>query len=147
MAEEIRYVRISDVEPTNIFLVPVFALYRELMDYDYQFVSKNVTVSPDVREQLLTEAFLSIKTLVLAKAGDKLVGFVAISTKAVDHISEMFVTEEYRRLGIGRKLFTELKSMVKGPLRVNSLYGNEDSFKFYRSLGFAPITVGMTELS
>lgn len=147
MAEEIRYALLSDVEPQNILLIPVFEMYRKLMDYDYKFVSKNVTLSPDVREQLLTEAFLSIKTLVLAKAGDKLVGFIAISSKAPDHISELFVDEEYRRLGIGRGLFTQLKSMVKGPLRVNSLYGNEDSLKFYASLGFVPITVGMTELS
>lgn len=147
MAEEIRYVRIANVDPTNVFLIPVFEMYRKLMDYDYEFVSKNVTMSADVREQLLTEAYLSIQTLVLAKAGDKLVGFVAISSKATDHISEMFVDEGYRRLGIGRELFAQLKSMVKGPLRVNSLYGNEESLNFYRSLGFVPMTVGMTELS
>lgn len=147
MAEEIRYIRIADVAPQNILLIPVFEMYRKLMDYDYEFVSKNVRLSPDVREQLLTEAFLSIKTLVMAKTGDKLVGFIAISSKAEDHISEMFVDEGYRRLGIGRELFTQLKSMVKGPLRVNSLYGNEESLNFYRSLGFVPMTVGMTELS
>lgn len=143
--QEVRYVKLVNVDPTNIHLMPLLEMYRELIAYDYQFLRNSLEINPDTMEQLTTEAFLAVETLVLAKAGDKLVGFVAMSRDDPESISEMFVSTEYRRKGIGRQLFTELKSMIKGSLKVNTVYGNEASLKFYQSLGFIPVTVGMSE--
>lgn len=145
MSQEVRYVKLANVDPTNIYLMDLFAMYHELMNYDYQFIKERMVIAPDVMEDLTTKAFLSIDMLVLAKVNDLSVGFIATSVDDPESISEFFVSAEFRRRGIGRKLFTELKSMVKGPLKVNSMYGNEGSFKFYQSLGFIPISIGMTE--
>lgn len=145
MPQEVRYVKLVDVDPKNIYLMHLFPMYQQLMEYDYQFLSHRVKIDADKMQDLTTQAFLSIGTLVLAKVNDKLVGFIATSVDDPESISEMFVSEEYRRKGIGRSLFTELKSMVKGSLKVNAVYGNETSLKFYQSLGFIPVTIGMTE--
>lgn len=145
MSQEIRYVKLTNVDPTNIYLMDLFGLYHALMNYDYQFLKERMVISPDKMEELTTQAFLSIHTLVLCKVNDITAGFIATSVDDPGTISEFFVSAEFRRRGIGRQLFTELKSMVKGPLKVNSMYGNEGSFAFYQALGFIPVSIGMTE--
>ena len=54
----------------------------------------------------------------------------------------MYILEEFRKLGIGKQSFLELKKYAKknniSELKVVASYDNLNAIKFYKNCGFAP---------
>lgn len=146
MSGHVHYVKLAGVNSQNIHLVGLFPLYCELAEYDYSFFKHKLYLSEDTRAHLATQAFANIDKLVVAKVGTRFVGFVAVAAGDPNSISELFVVEEYRRQGIAREMVKQLREIVPGKLKVNSILGNKDSLAFYESMGFVAITIGMTEV-
>lgn len=62
------------------------------------------------------------------------------NTKIVASLEHMFVEKQYRRRGIGKKLFDFFREWAKDnkaeQVKVGVLCNNEETIKFYKELGF-----------
>ncbi len=87
------------------------------------------------------------KEIFLAKKENKVVGLVVINlltrvnrTTSELYIPELIVQEDYRNLGVGKKLITKCIEFAKKNncfrLRLESGIGRKDSHKFYKKIGF-----------
>lgn len=147
MVSQIDYTTFNVIED-NLDLRMLFPLYQELGEYDYSFLKDKAPMDQAVRDSLVMDAFRGLWKTVVATHNDKPVGFISISTDyGKDTISELFVLEPYRRLGIGRELVRRLKEFTPGKLKVNTIAGNEASLAFYESLGFVAVTISLTEIN
>lgn len=54
-------------------------------------------------------------------------------------LEDLFVRPDYRRLGLGRELLEDLRGRTRGRLEWDVLDGNEGAWRFYESLGAAPV--------
>ena len=54
-------------------------------------------------------------------------------------LEDLFVRPEYRRQGIARELFDQLRALTTGRIEWSVLDWNEPAHSFYRTLGAAPL--------
>ncbi len=90
-----------------------------------------------ISDQRLKKLFLMGEYPVYAAfAGDEMVGM--ISLRSVNHISLLFVSDEYHRQGIGKKLIGAMKEHVKCEGRRSTITVNAAPFavEFYHAVGF-----------
>jgi ribosomal protein S18 acetylase RimI-like enzyme len=138
-------------------------LWRELMEFHYQFDSRAFGLAPnavDIWLHQLDECITDDEHLVLvAKAEDQLVGYAMGEVSEgrpmfrhgpYGHIGTFCVTANWRRRGIGRRMVERLLEWFRArgisEVRVTAWYSNPASNAFWRSLGFQPKTVGMNLL-
>lgn len=81
-------------------------------------------------------------SLVLAEAGDELVGAAAL--RAPEHVFLLYVLGSYRRQGLGKRLMQRLVSLREETARV-TLNAHLEAVPFYESLGFRAAGPGRTD--
>lgn len=93
----------------------------------------------------------SKKAFFVAEEGGKIAGFIygkiekdppVFVEKEKGHVGQLFVREGYRNMGLGKKLFAELKKWFKKKkmksLRIYVARCNVGAKRMYKSLGFEP---------
>ena len=103
----------------------------------------------------LEQASGRYETLLVAERGGRVVGFVRValfdtprSPERVERrrarIEEVMVAEEERRHGVGRRLVEEARAWSRSrgaeQIVLTVWSGNADATRFYRSLGFVPVS-------
>ena len=118
-----------------------FGLERSEVDGVYETEKLCFPEDPWPRSAFSDDADNPLVSYVLAKDGDKVVGYVAIYVifEAAD-ISNVAVRPEYRRQGIARKLLNVVLSAAKerGVMLVSLevCENNDAAIRLYESLGF-----------
>lgn len=93
-----------------------------------------------ITDVALYQAFLAGNyRLLVALDGDRVIG--AGSLRHVNHLSLLFVEEEYHLQGVGRQLMDVLLNYLKNELGEHyvSLYAAPYAVDFYRKLGFTQV--------
>lgn len=144
----VHYIQLIAVNPQSDYakLHGVSEMFQKLGQVDRFHLLDRVEMSD---EQLIAHshnAFSTIDKIVLAKENTHLLGFIATSKGDPGCISALFVDEQHRRQGIAKELVRQIKEMIPGKARVNTVVNNKEAIAFYQSLGFIPITVGLVEI-
>jgi ribosomal protein S18 acetylase RimI-like enzyme len=86
---------------------------------------------------------ISTGDIFIALLDGKMVGFIAMRTSLaprgyVSHVEELWLTEKYQGMGIGRKLIEFVEKKYKHKVFALTLGSNKKSkaFGFYKKLGF-----------
>jgi len=107
------------------FLVEAALLGKTEKDYNMEEVEEKC--------KDLTDITLNF---VLALEGDKLAGVLAVHASDPREIQMLWVEEEYRKIGVARKLVLMLRNETRFPLKVECLKGNLGALTFYEEQGF-----------
>lgn len=93
------------------------------------------------KEKFIKQNILSVN-IDLIKASNKYIGYciTTINNELTGEIDSLFISEEYRRLGLGDKLMTKAlewldKNNAKEKL-IGVAEGNENVLEFYKKYGF-----------
>jgi GNAT superfamily N-acetyltransferase len=97
--------------------------------------------------------------LIAALKGDQVVGFTHgllrivpdyLDARLVGMIGHSYTVPEFRRRGLGRQMYVELKAWLvtkgAGSLELQVLTRNEEAIRFWESCGFAPELLQMRQL-
>ncbi|MEJ5167573.1 MAG: N-acetyltransferase [Arcobacteraceae bacterium] len=118
--------------------------YLKPLVYDIEAMQS--LVAPEVEKGLIlyrsaSEMATTIRSYIVAKDGDKIVGFVALHIHSVTlaEVRSLIVKEEYRKHGIGRQLVKQAlnEASVLGLKEVLTLTYHKNLFE---NLGFHEIT-------
>jgi amino-acid N-acetyltransferase len=118
--------------------------YIKPLVYDIEAMQN--LVAPEVEKGLIlyrsaSEMATTIRSYIIAKDGDKIVGFVALHIHSVTlaEVRSLIVKEEYRKHGIGRQLVRQAlnEASVLGLKEVLTLTYHKELFE---NLGFHEIT-------
>lgn len=131
---KIERAKINDIEEISDLVKRIYLKYNSKIDSEeginniLTFMSKE-----NMRLRFYIEGALM---LVARDKNNKIVG--AIELKNFEHISLFFVDDKYFKFGIGKKLFEEVKNIVK--LEKYSVNASDYALEFYKKLGFVQIT-------
>jgi GNAT superfamily N-acetyltransferase len=97
--------------------------------------------SRETNERLVREA----ARVVGLYLGERQVGFARVVTDGVTiaYLADVYVLEEFRGRGLGRKLVVE--TIERGPFASQTWYLRTDDPDFYRPLGFGPPSAQLLE--
>ncbi len=120
--------------------------YEELINLYNLFVGKKrfSTKNNDSFEKVLDS---SNNFVFVAEENNKLVGFTTFSIrlvirypKPIAELDELFIIEEYRKHGIGKKLMEAVEEKAKAldclNMFIESVYDRTAAHEFYESLGY-----------
>ncbi|HEY4505078.1 MAG TPA: GNAT family N-acetyltransferase [Candidatus Paceibacterota bacterium] len=142
---------INIVEYTPEDVEAIKDLLVELQDTLKEIEPDIIAAGEKVRESYSKYIFDNAENrqgeIYLAKDGDKIVGFIAISiAKESDedveylYVSDMVVSKEYRGKGIGKQLLAKAEEYAKSKnlkyIRIGSLVSNPGATKLYKNFGF-----------
>ena len=131
---KIEKAKINDIEEISDLVKRIYLKYNSKIDSEeginniLTFMSKE-----NMRLRFYIEGALM---LVARDKNNKIVG--AIELKNFEHISLFFVDDKYFKFGIGKKLFEEVKNILK--LEKYSVNASDYALEFYKKLGFVQIT-------
>lgn len=131
---KIERAKINDIEEISDLVKKIYLKYNSKIDSEeginniLTFISKE-----NMRLRFYIEGAL---ILVARDKNNKIVG--AIELKNFEHISLFFVDDKYFKFGIGKKLFEEVKNILK--LEKYSVNASDYALEFYKKLGFVQIT-------
>ena len=131
---KIERAKINDIEEISDLVKRIYLKYNSKIDSEeginniLTFMSKE-----NMRLRFYIEGALM---LVARDKNNKIVG--AIELKNFEHISLFFVDDKYFKFGIGKKLFEEVKNILK--LEKYSVNASDYALEFYKKLGFVQIT-------
>lgn len=131
---KIERAKINDIEEISDLVKRIYLKYNSKIDSEkginniLTFMSKE-----NMRLRFYIEGALM---LVARDENNKIVG--AIELKNFEHISLFFVDDKYFKFGIGKKLFEEVKNILK--LEKYSVNASDYALEFYKKLGFVQIT-------
>lgn len=131
---KIERAKINDIEEISNLVKRIYLKYNSKIDSEeginniLTFISKE-----NMRLRFYIEGAL---ILVARDKNNKIVG--AIELKNFEHISLFFVDDKYFKFGIGKKLFEEVKNILK--LEKYSVNASDYALEFYKKLGFVQIT-------
>lgn len=129
----IRKAQMSDWEETMAMTWRTFMKF-ESADYGLEGVEnfKNFISDPLLRRMFL----LGTYHMFVATCGEKIVGMVSLRDK--NHISLLFVDEEYHKQGIGRRLIDTIGAFSKEEYGKEEITVNASPFglEFYKKIGF-----------
>lgn len=131
---KIESAKINDIEEISDLVKRIYLKYNSKIDSEeginniLTFMSKE-----NMRLRFYIEGALM---LVARDKNNKIVG--AIELKNFEHISLFFVDDKYFKFGIGKKLFEEVKNILK--LEKYSVNASDYALEFYKKLGFIQIT-------
>lgn len=131
---KIERAKINDIEEISDLVKRIYLKYNSKIDSEeginniLTFMSKE-----NMRLRFYIEGAL---ILVARDKNNKIVG--AIELKNFEHISLFFVDDKYFKFGIGKKLFEEVKNILK--LEKYSVNASDYALEFYKKLGFVQIT-------
>mgnify|MGYP004558974795 FL=1 len=131
---KIERAKINDIEEISDLVKKIYLKYNSKIDSEeginniLTFMSKE-----NMRLRFYIEGALM---LVARDKNNKIVG--AIELKNFEHISLFFVDDKYFKFGIGKKLFEEVKNILK--LEKYSVNASDYALEFYKKLGFVQIT-------
>ena len=131
---KIERAKINDIEEISDLVKRIYLKYNSKIDSEeginniLTFMSKE-----NMRLRFYIEGAL---ILVARDKNNKIVG--AIELKNFEHISLFFVDDKYFKFGIGKKLFEEVKNILK--LEKYSVKAIDYALEFYKKLGFVQIT-------
>lgn len=131
---KIERAKINDIEEISDLVKRIYLKYNSKIDSEeginniLTFMSKE-----NMRLRFYIEGALM---LVARDKNNKIVG--AIELKNFEHISLFFVDDKYFKFGIGKKLFEEVKNILK--LEKYSVNASDYGLEFYKKLGFVQIT-------
>jgi ribosomal protein S18 acetylase RimI-like enzyme len=145
----IHYVKLPVVNPHSDYPKThgLKELFIKLGNEDRFHLLDRVEMTDEQLVAAATTAYMQVGKLVLAIENTKLLGFICTTKRDPGCISGLYVIEERRRQGIGKELVRQIKEMISGSARVNTVINNKEAQLFYQSLGFIPITIGMTEIN
>jgi len=140
---------VSIVEAKESDLPAIEGLLAELVNAMQESESFDISKAIENCRILLNDANYN---LLVAKAGDSVVGFVDFTTrKTALHpapcglIDELIVTEDYRGQGIGRQLISaavdECRQLGCCEIEVSTQKTNAKAREFYKSLGFEDVGI------
>ena len=130
---KIEKANINDIEEISDLVKRIYLKYNSKIDSEeginniLTFMSKE-----NMRLRFYIEGAL---ILVARDKNNKIVG--AIELKNFEHISLFFVDDKYFKLGIGKKLFEEVKNILE--LEKYSVNASDYALEFYKKLGFVQI--------
>ncbi len=134
-------------------------LFLELALHEHKFDAYKST-KPENAQNYKNELLETIEKqhgeMLVAKEGNKLVGLVAWFLEEeyefddpYGYISDIVVSESYRRQGIGQQLFNEAMSHIKATqvkrVHIGVLLANSETKNFYAKNGFKDYSVEMTK--
>ena len=131
---KIERAKINDIEEISDLVKRIYLKYNSKIDSEeginniLTFMSKE-----NMRLRFYIEGALM---LVARDKNNRIVG--AIELKNFEHISLFFVDDKYFKFGIGKKLFEEVKNILK--LEKYSVNASDYALEFYKKLGFVQIT-------
>lgn len=131
---KIERAKINDIEEISDLVKRIYLKYNSKIDSEeginniLTFMSKE-----NMRLRFYIEGALM---LVARDKNNKIVG--TIELKNFEHISLFFVDDKYFKFGIGKKLFEEVKNILK--LEKYSVNASDYALEFYKKLGFVQIT-------
>lgn len=131
---KIERAKINDIEEISDLVKRIYLKYNSKIDSEeginniLTFMSKE-----NMRLRFYIEGALM---LVARDKNNKIVG--AVELKNFEHISLFFVDDKYFKFGIGKKLFEEVKNILK--LEKYSVNASDYGLEFYKKLGFVQIT-------
>lgn len=122
-------------------------LFQGLADHDVEiFRAGNINIGEEQKQSIIDTSMDCIHNVALATDADGTVVGMAIVPDWDEHIiSELYIVESHRRMGLGSKLLHELHIATGLRHRINVTYGNENAIKFYESLGFKRATIGLIQ--
>ena len=132
----------------------ILSLWIKMMDFHRKYdkhYSRSKSTSKNFRK-FVSENISSKKSLVLVASYNKnIVGYtiasivkypLALQLKQFGAVYELMVQKEFRRNGIGNRLFTETQKWFKNRgvkrIELSVLKKNPISSKFWKKMGFAP---------
>jgi ribosomal protein S18 acetylase RimI-like enzyme len=124
-------------------------LHKKLAEYHHRldnFYSSKINSKRYIRKV--------IKQILVAELEGKIVGFIIFRIKKhpaysekITHISDLYVDEKYRKLGIGKKLVEEIIKLSKSKkvkyITITVHCKNEIGLKFWKKLGFEEYSKNM----
>ena len=136
---EIKKAKLEDLEEISNLAKRIYLKYNSSLDTDEGISNILTFINYDniLYDNILMRTYIDGSLILKAKDIKKniIIGFIEI--RNYNHISLLFVDDEYFRLGLGKKLFEEVKDITKSDkYSVNS---SDYAIEFYKKLGFVAI--------
>jgi diamine N-acetyltransferase len=141
---EYRVTEIGEIDLIRELWSELNAHHRERAGMFCDYYDRTTFV--DRKEYFLKIAATGIVRVILAldKERGRVIGYIvcSLSVEHTGEIESVFVTEQYRRMGVGKGLVTLALTWLDGAgsvsNRVSVADGNEEAFAFYRKFNFYP---------
>lgn len=113
----------------------VLDLYEKLIEFEKQFVSKDVSEKFDTKEEVKIIAD-SLEMVFILLDETKPIGILGSDSVSDGCISMLYVEPEYRQTGAGSRLIHAFKNRVPNELKVFCVENNAKALAFYKKKGF-----------
>ncbi|WP_302272722.1 GNAT family N-acetyltransferase [Brachyspira aalborgi] len=131
---KIERAKINDIEEISDLVKRIYLKYNSKIDSEEGINNILTFIS---KENMQLRFYIEGALMLVARnKNNKIVG--AIELKNFEHISLFFVDDKYFKFGIGKKLFEEVKNILK--LEKYSVNASDYALEFYKKLGFIQIT-------
>lgn len=138
----------------------IVKLAKEMWDFHDQFPTEFLEVREnalEIFEKWCKDKITEKGFVLVAENENKLIGYLLAyehknsaiyKDNIAGHIYDLYVKEEFRGKGTGKKLMQEAEKILKNNYKHCSLeaaFENKKSIEFYKSLGFMPDRVKMVK--
>ncbi|TXJ41447.1 GNAT family N-acetyltransferase [Brachyspira pilosicoli] len=131
---EIKKAKLEDLEEISNLAKRIYLKYNSSLDTDEGINNILAFINYD---NILMRTYIDGSLILKAKDIKKniIIGFIEI--RNYNHISLLFIDDEYFRLGVAKKLFEQVKDMM--PSDKYSVNSSDYAIEFYKKLGFVAI--------
>ncbi|WP_157151524.1 GNAT family N-acetyltransferase [Brachyspira sp. SAP_772] len=131
---EIEKAQLEDLEEISNLAKRIYLKYNSSLDTDEGINNILTFINYD---NLLMRTYIDGSLILKAKDIKKniIIGFIEI--RNYNHISLLFIDDEYFRLGLGKSLFEKVKDIM--PSDKYSVNSSDYAVDFYKKLGFVAI--------
>ena len=129
---EIKKAQLEDLEEISNLAKRIYLKYNSSLDTDEGVNNILTFINHD---NILIRTYIDGSLILKAIKNNTIIGFIEI--RNYNHISLLFIDDEYFRLGLGKELFEKVKDITKSDkYSVNS---SDYAVEFYKKLGFVAI--------
>lgn len=137
---------ISIVKFDKIYIDDFFQLFEQTLtrDLEYSYEEGTYLVNNFYRKDVfLSENYHLINEVLIALSNDKVVGFITANKSycGVSNFSWMGIKKEYRRIGIGSKLMSEMVKVVEHNSHLIEFCTDASNLIFYKKIGYKIIGI------
>ena len=129
---EIKKAKLEDLEEISNLAKRIYLKYNSSLDTDEGISNILTFINHD---NILIRTYIDGSLILKAIKNNTIIGFIEI--RNYNHISLLFVDDEYFRLGVAKKLFEQVKDMM--PSDKYSVNSSDYAIEFYKKLGFVAI--------